>query len=380
MNKEKTSFLVIVGGISLLVIGNSPATLLPFTVGSLEEGFNLSKQSIGLVVSIELIAMAISAIFFGSFVSKLNLKKSALFGCLLVVVGYFLCSLTDSIEFLRIIRGVSGIGSGLLIACGHNVLSASVNPERSYAAFILVTSLCGASFVWIAGIAAEEGGYSLMFMIFGFITLLLAPLLFFAKKQTLLIEELDVNNSVSVTSPIVILMTLGLLFFSLPSGGMWAFNERLGVEIGLLQSVIGKILSFSLLVGLLAPILVWFVGDRFGRKKPILVCLVLILFSFIYMLTSMHSIAYITGNLIWNFTYTVTVIFVLAAAAHLSPDGKLASWMNATALISQASSPVVFGWILGTQSFNNLLPYIIASILISMFCVLLTRNQLDEGY
>ena len=380
MNKEKTSFLVIVGGISLLVIGNSPATLLPFTVGTLEEGFNLSKQSIGLVVSIELIAMAISAIFFGSFVSKLNLKKSALFGCLLVVVGYFLCSLTDSIEFLRIIRGVSGIGSGLLIACGHNVLSASVNPERSYAAFILVTSLCGALFVWIAGIAAEEGGYSLMFMIFGFITLLLAPLLFFAKKQTLLIEELDVNNSVSVTSPIVILMTLGLLFFSLPSGGMWAFNERLGVEIGLLQSVIGKILSFSLLVGLLAPILVWFVGDRFGRKKPILVCLVLILFSFIYMLTSMHSIAYITGNLIWNFTYTVTVIFVLAAAAHLSPDGKLASWMNATALISQASSPVVFGWILGTQSFNKLLPYIIASILISMFCVLLTRNQLDEGY
>ena len=380
MNKEKTSFLVIVGGISLLVIGNSPATLLPFTVGTLEEGFNLSKQSIGLVVSIELIAMAISAIFFGSFVSKLNLKKSALFGCLLVVVGYFLCSLTDSIEFLRIIRGVSGIGSGLLIACGHNVLSASVNPERSYAAFILVTSLCGALFVWIAGIAAEEGGYSLMFMIFGFITLLLAPLLFFAKKQTLLIEELDVNNSVSVTSPIVILMTLGLLFFSLPSGGMWAFNERLGVEIGLLQSVIGKILSFSLLVGLLAPILVWFVGDRFGRKKPILVCLVLILLSFIYMLTSMHSIAYITGNLIWNFTYTVTVIFVLAAAAHLSPDGKLASWMNATALISQASSPVVFGWILGTQSFNNLLPYIIASILISMFCVLLTRNQLDEGY
>ena len=378
MNKEKTSFLVIVGGISLLVIGNSPATLLPFTVGTLEEGFNLSKQSIGLVVSIELIAMAISAIFFGSFVSKLNLKKSALFGCLLVVVGYFLCSLTDSIEFLRIIRGVSGIGSGLLIACGHNVLSASVNPERSYAAFILVTSLCGALFVWIAGIAAEEGGYSLMFMIFGFITLLLAPLLFFAKKQTLLIEELDVNNSVSVTSPIVILMTLGLLFFSLPSGGMWAFNERLGVEIGLLQSVIGKILSFSLLVGLLAPILVWFVGDRFGRKKPILVCLVLILFSFIYMLTSMHSIAYITGNLIWNFTYTVTVIFVLAAAAHLSPEGKLASWMNATALISQASSPLVFGWIIGNQSFNNLLPYIIVSILLSMFCILLTKNQLDE--
>ena len=92
----------------------------------------------------------------------------------------------------------------------------------------------------------------------------------------------------------------------------------------------------------------------------------------------MNSTAYITGNLIWNFTYTVTVIFVLAAAAYLSPDGKLASWMNAIALISQASSPLVFGWIIGNQSFNNLLPYIIVSILLSMFCILLTKNQLDE--
>ena len=64
MNKEKTSFLFLLGGITLLVIGNSPATLLPFIVGTLEEGFNLSKQSVGLVVSTELVAMAISAIFF----------------------------------------------------------------------------------------------------------------------------------------------------------------------------------------------------------------------------------------------------------------------------------------------------------------------------
>ena len=378
MNKDKSSFLVILGGITLLVIGNSPATLLPFTVGTLEEGFNLNKQSVGLVVSIELIAIAISAIFFGSQISKLNLRITASIGCLIVVVGYFLCSLTDSIEYLRVIRGVSGVGSGLLIACGHNVLSASNNPERSYAAFILVASLCGASFVWIAGISAEKGGYSLMFTTFGFIFLLLAPLLFFAKKQSLLIEDLARAATVSAKSPIVVLMTLGLIFFSLPSGGMWAFNERIGVEIGLLQSVVGKILSFSLLVGLLAPILVWFIGDRFGRKKPIIVCLILVLCSFIYILTYMNSMAYISGNLIWNFTYTVTVIFVLAAAAHLSPEGKLASWMNAAALISQASSPAVFGWILGNQSFNNLLPYVIASILISMFCVLLTRNQLDE--
>ena len=378
MNKNKSSFLVLLGGITLLVIGNSPATLLPFIVGTLEEGFNLSKQSVGSVVSTELIAMAISAIFFGSKISKINIRISALAGCSAIVIAYFLCSLVENIELLRAIRGFSGIGSGLLIACGHNVLSTSNKPERSYAAFMLATSLLGASFVWIAGIAAEEGGYKLIFITFGFIFLLMTPLLFFVRKESVLVKELVENTSITLNSPIVVLLILGLLFFALPAGGMWAFNERLGVEIGLLQSNVGKILSFSLLVGLLAPVLVWFVGDRFGRKKPILICLIIILSSFIYMLSYMNSTAYITGNLIWNFTYTVTVIFVLAAAAYLSPDGKLASWMNATVLIAQASSPVFFGWVLGNQSFNYLLPYIIVSILISILCVFLTKNHLDE--
>ena len=55
--------LTLLGGVALLVIGNSPATLLPFIVGTLEDGFNLDKQTTGSIVSTELIAMSLSAIF-----------------------------------------------------------------------------------------------------------------------------------------------------------------------------------------------------------------------------------------------------------------------------------------------------------------------------
>ena len=60
------------GGVALLVIGNSPATLLPFIVGTLEDGFNLNKQTTGSVVSTELIAMSLSAIFFGLILTNLS--------------------------------------------------------------------------------------------------------------------------------------------------------------------------------------------------------------------------------------------------------------------------------------------------------------------
>ena len=131
----------------MLVIGNSPATLLPFIVGTLEDGFNLNKQATGSVVSTELIAMSLSAIFFGSLVNKINISISSIIGSFAVISGFFICAFINEIEILRLIRAVSGVGSGLLIATGHRVLSASDNPERSYAAFTFLVSITGACFV-----------------------------------------------------------------------------------------------------------------------------------------------------------------------------------------------------------------------------------------
>ena len=92
----------------------------------------------------------------------------------------------------------------------------------------------------------------------------------------------------------------------------------------------------------------------------------------------MNFSSYLVGNITWNFAYMVTVIFVLAAAARLSPDGKLASWLNASTLLSQASAPILFGLILTNHSFPNLLPYLMVLTCLSLFCIFLTKNQLDK--
>ena len=94
--------------------------------------------------------MSLSAIFFGSLVSKINLRISAILGSAIVVTGYYICSLVNDIEILRLIRGFSGLASGLLIASGHRVLAASDNPERAYAAFTFLISVTGALFLFVS--------------------------------------------------------------------------------------------------------------------------------------------------------------------------------------------------------------------------------------
>jgi MFS family permease len=121
--------------------------------------------------------------FFGSLVNKINIRISSIIGSIAVISGYFICAFINEIEILRLIRAVSGVGSGLLIATGHRVLSASENPERSYAAFMFLVSITGACFLFLAGMVAEEGGYSLLFTTFGFTFLIIFPLTLFAKTK-----------------------------------------------------------------------------------------------------------------------------------------------------------------------------------------------------
>ena len=320
--------LTLLGGVALLVIGNSPATLLPFIVGTLEDGFNLDKQTTGSIVSTELIAMSLSAIFFGSLASKINLRLSAILGSAVVVVGYYICSLINDIEVLRLIRGFSGLASGLLIASGHRVLAASDNPERAYAAFTFLISVTGALFLFLAGIASEKGGYTSLFSTFSLIFIFIFPLTLLAKatNKSTSVEEADtkgLNNN-----KLFFLIIAGVIFSAIPSGGMWAFVERLGVQIGISQYDIGKVTAYSLLAGVFAPVVVWLLSNRFGRKNPITISLIIILISLTYILKTMDFNSYLIGNITWNFSYMVLVIFVLAAAAKLSPSGKLASWLN----------------------------------------------------
>lgn len=368
----------IVGGIMILIAGNSPATILPFIVGTLEDGFSLSRSQVGLIVSSELLSIAFSSILFGSLITKLNLKLTSFLGLLLIIGSYLFSSTIEDHSILQLTRIISGIGSGLLIATGHNILSSSKNPDFSYAAFTLAASLCGATFVRIAGITSEEGGYQYLFSTFGYIFLFFTTALILINTSILKPITRPLSDESSKT-PVVVLLILGVIFFSLPSGGMWAFNERLGIEIGLAQSEIGIVLFYSLIAGLLAPVLVWSIGSSYGRKKPLLICLSSILSCFFLILLTMDKFYYWIGNILWNFTVTVAVIYVLAAAAHLSKDGKLASWINAVSLLSQASAPLLFGFILTNLSFIYLLPFLAISLSISILCILFTKNRLDEA-
>ena len=369
------SYLNLFAGMVMLELGNLSSTLAPFNVGVISEGFSASSQESGLVVSLELFFAAIGALIFGA--SNKKGRGLAFVGSMIVISCYYLGSLSTDVLEIYIIKSLAGIGCGMLIASGHSILAASNEPNRVYAAFTVFASCVGASLILFSSRWIESGGYELFFTNFIYVYFIFSLAFFFARNWSIADGE-NLDRQEDSKNYVYLLLILAVLFFEVPSSGIWAFMERFGVEdLGMTVSKVGSVIAISLIFSLLGPLLVGLVGNRLGRKIPILVCLFLSSFC-IYFIFGVATVdTYYFGNITWNIIFTIMVIFILGASADIDPSGKLGSWLNACMLLSASISPAVFGWILLDQSLSDIYPYLMFFLLAAFVCIFITKKELE---
>ena len=80
-------------------------------------------------------------------------------------------------------------------------------------------------------------------------------------------------------------------------------------DLGMNVSRVGEVIYISIIFSLIGPLFVGLVGNRLGRKIPILVCLFLSSFCiyFIFGVATVETFYY--GNITWNIIFTIMVIF-----------------------------------------------------------------------
>ena len=91
-------------------------------------------------------------------------------------------------------------------------------------------------------------------------------LFFFAKTS-------NTNDANLVREPIAqkwlyFLLITAVLFYEIPSSGMWAFMERFGVEyINMGVSEVGSVISLAIILSLLGPVFIGIFGNKIRRKE-----------------------------------------------------------------------------------------------------------------
>ena len=369
------TYFHLLAGMAMLELGNLASSLAPFNVSAVSVGLNANSQEAGLVVTLELFFAAISSLYFGTVSYKG--RALGLIGSIIVMICYYLCSISDDVNQITIIKAFSGIGCGMLIASGHSILASSRDPNRSYALFTLFASLTAAFLIYISSTWIEDGGHSYYFFNFIYVYIALT-LLFFLSRQSK--DQSDKRDGGPITKKwLYFLLITAVLFYEIPSSGMWAFMERFGVEyIDLGVAEVGSVISLAIILSLLGPVFIGVFGNKIRRKETILFCLLVssICVYAIFGIPSFNTFYY--GNIIWNIVFVIMVILILAAAADIDPSGRLGSWLNACILLSASVAPAVFGWVMLTNELTVIYPYLLLFLLVAMVCIGMTKKDLES--
>lgn len=368
------TYFHLLAGMAMLELGNLASSLAPFNVSAVSVGLNANSQEAGLVVTLELFFAAISSLYFGTVSYKG--RALGLIGSIIVMICYYLCSISDDVNQITIIKAFSGIGCGMLIASGHSILASSRDPNRSYALFTLFASLTAAFLIYISSTWIEDGGHSYYFFNFIYVYIALT-LLFFLSRQSK--DQSDKRDGGPITKKwLYFLLITAVLFYEIPSSGMWAFMERFGVEyIDLGVAEVGSVISLAIILSLLGPVFIGVFGNKIRRKETILFCLLVssLCVYAIFGIPSFNTFYY--GNIIWNIVFVIMVILILAAAADIDPSGRLGAWLNACILLSASLAPAVFGWVMLDNEMTVIYPYLIVFLIVAMICIVSTKKELE---
>jgi MFS family permease len=113
---------------------------ISFAAPGISAEWGIDRAALGIVLSMELIGMAIGSILIGGFADRFG-RRPAIFGCLgLMTVGMYLASTASGITSLSIYRLGTGLGIGGMLASTNAMAAEFSNLKRRNLSVILMAA------------------------------------------------------------------------------------------------------------------------------------------------------------------------------------------------------------------------------------------------
>ncbi len=166
--------------ISLNVLDGYDVLAMAFTSTSVSDDWHLSTSALGLLLSAGLLGMAIGSLGLAPLADIVGRRKVILACLTLSSTGMFLSAMTQNATQLGLLRVLTGIGIGGILACS-NVIGGELASSRWRGLAVSLNSTGYAVGATVGGIAAlllvDTFGWRSVFVVGGSGTALLIPLL-----------------------------------------------------------------------------------------------------------------------------------------------------------------------------------------------------------
>lgn len=363
----------------LMIAGLMGTYTAPVLIGIFIDVMGFSEASAGSLVTVEIFAIALSAIVSSTFVARLSVKKVAVAAIAFLVLGQLLSAFVDQYLYLALLRSVVGVSSGVLLAIVNSIIARSGSPDRLYGQTLACSSI---GFAVLLFALPYTRGFSHLIGLFGVLGLIvLSGIVVFAVLR----DSLAVSGGVATKEIVPINFRSVFLFFAiitalyLVTGGTWAFTERVAKNSGIDNETLGVLLGLSTVAGIFGAATAAILNVRLGRILPTAIGFVVSGISCLLIIVSTDVWVFTIGVLIYGFSYMFTVAYVLSIGAALDRQGRVAVATNGYLLVPYSFGPGLFGY-LGTNALQGIwyVPFLVCTVSALLICLVI--YTIDEKY
>lgn len=341
----------------LSVLGLLTANLLPFMVIALQDSVGLGVTEAGAVMTGSLLATAVASAAATRLAEGTWRVRVGQAGLLVMVVAYVVAALNPSAVVTVVAVMLGGIGAGGALAASGAALAALRNPNRMSAANGLVNRGVVTIVLALVPLIGITTG-SVFGVVAAFAAVLLISVAWLPKAPVVSLADAAPSATRTsgrraprdrrVTVAGIALLAMFALW-AISEDSVWALAGTMGADqAGLTEAGLGFVLSASSAGGLLAAIVLIFVGEKMGRAVPFAILLVLGgALKLIAALTT-DATVYTVVLIAWNTAYMVGFLLFIATAAALDPNGRFSGPAIGVYLFGSAFSPLFGGWLAET--------------------------------
>jgi predicted MFS family arabinose efflux permease len=258
---------------ALSVVGNGCMAVQPIIVGALVDRLGFTEAQAGFVAALEMTGVGVGFVVLFGLAHRLHRRVLASAGLITIAAANLMACLIHSYAPMLAIQFVVGLGSAMVFSVYLQAGAAQQRPEHLFAIvnavsiaysgifmpitpFILAAWQLPGIFVTLAAIAAVSGV---------FVSWIPAvPTAMPANPQ-----QVAATASAALLTPRVVMVLGMMLLLYTGHGAVWAYQERIGVGLGMDPTSVSRWLGISMLTwGVIGSMLASWLGMRLGYLWP----------------------------------------------------------------------------------------------------------------
>lgn len=380
VNQVATIFtLVMQASVAAIVLLTAPAL-----VGAFITDFNLTPQQAGYIISVDMAGMALATIPAMFWLNRISWRTVAFASLLLNACFHLMSAFTDSYETLLIARFFAGFFAGSIMSVCLASLGLTLQKERNFGYWVMGQLILGSVGLAIIPPIITLWGLSSIYLCLAAFTILLLALVRFLPMGHLINNEQSVGTQTRLGKRRLVFGGMGVIAiycFYVALSGVWTYIGLIGYSSGISADSVGYYLSIASLSGIFGAISASYIGENWGRNKPVTFGFISIAIALILLLGTIHPIQYLVATGVFKYAWTFILPFMMAALSSLDASGRVIVTTNLLIGAGLATGPLISASLINDGSYTPIIWFGLTGMFVSFIFIiplLLSRQDKTE--